>query len=77
MVANKRSKLAGPPIEDLGSYSIFTKKGTFNKARILHWMKVGAQPTATVHNLLITQKVIEGKKVAVPIKHKDKKEGRE
>ena len=34
-----------------------------------HWISKGAQPTDSIHNLLINKKVIEGKKVnALPKK---------
>jgi len=35
--------------------------------RVKYWISVGAQPSASVHNMLITDKIIEGKKIA---KHK-------
>lgn len=71
MVAEKRSKLTGESIEDLGSYNASTKKATLNKERISHWLKVGAKATPTVHNLLIKEKVFSGAKM--PIKMKAKK----
>jgi ribosomal protein S16 len=51
-------------VEDLGSYSPFTKKATINKERVNHWLKVGAKASATVHNLLVREGVVTGKKVA-------------
>lgn len=68
VVARKRSKLNGPPVEDLGAYNPFTKSGTFNKERVRHWLTVGAKPTVTAHNLLISQGVVEGKKISVRMK---------
>ena len=47
VVAEKRSKMLAPPVEDLGSYNPFTKKANLNKDRVSHWIKVGAQPTVT------------------------------
>lgn len=64
----KKSKMAAPPVEDLGAYNPHTKAATVNKERISHWMKMGAQPTVTVHNLLVKQGVISGK--ALPVKMK-------
>ena len=65
-------------LEILGTYGV--KSGTFEaKAdRVNHWMKMGAQVSPTVHNLLITKKIIEGKKINVlprksPIAKKEKK----
>jgi small subunit ribosomal protein S16 len=70
VVAPARSKMAGPPVEDLGSYNTFTKKSTVNKERVAHWIGVGAQPTVTVHNFLVKEGVIKGAKIAVKMKKK-------
>lgn len=50
-------------VEFVGSYD--ARKGTpqVNGERIKYWMGMGAQPSATVHNILIDTKVITGKKV--------------
>ncbi|MBI3589671.1 MAG: 30S ribosomal protein S16 [Candidatus Liptonbacteria bacterium] len=71
VVALKRSKLGGPPVEDLGSYNSFTKAVSVKKERVKHWLGVGAQPTVTVHNLLIQGGVITGKKAAVKMSKKE------
>lgn len=51
--------------EIVGTYNV--KAGIFEaKAdRVKHWMSVGAQVSPTVHNLLISKGVIEGKKINV------------
>lgn len=62
-------------IENLGHYNPHTNAVTFVTERVEHWMKVGAQVSGTVHNLLITQGVIKGKKINVlPKKTAPKKE---
>jgi small subunit ribosomal protein S16 len=65
-------------LEILGTYGV--KSGAFEaKAdRVNHWMKMGAQVSPTVHNLLVTKKIIEGKKLNVlpkksPVKKEEKK----
>ncbi len=61
--------------EILGNYNV--KAGIFEaKAdRIKHWISVGAQVSDTVHNLLISKGVIEGRKINVlPRKSPVKKE---
>ena len=61
--------------EIVGTYNV--KAGIFEcKAdRVKYWMSVGAQVSPTVHNLLISKGVIEGKKVnALPRKSPIKKE---
>ncbi|MDR3581819.1 MAG: 30S ribosomal protein S16 [Candidatus Pacebacteria bacterium] len=65
VVAEGRSKMAAPPVEDLGSYNPFTKAITIKKERVAYWMKAGAQPTVTAHNLLVKEGVLTAKKIAV------------
>jgi small subunit ribosomal protein S16 len=65
VVAEKRSKMAAPPVEDLGAYDSRTKATTVKKERVLHWVKMGAQPTVTAHNLLVKQGFLTGAKIAV------------
>ncbi len=65
VVAEKRSKMAAPPVEDLGAYDPRSKATTVKKERVLHWVKMGAQPTVTAHNLLIKQGALTGAKIAV------------
>jgi len=72
VAAEKRSKLGGPPREDLGSYNSFTKAISFNKERVLYWLKIGAKPTATVYNLLIKEEIISGPKHAVKTRKSNK-----
>lgn len=67
VVAERRSKLGGPPVEDLGSYNPFTKKAVFKNERILHWLGVGAKPAPTVHNLLVKNKIVVGPKMKIQI----------
>ena len=60
--------------EILGTFNV--KAGIFEaKAdRVKHWISVGAQVTPTVHNLLISKGVLEGKKKNVlPMKTPQKK----
>ena len=66
-VAEKRSKLGGPPVEDLGFYNPSTKKAVFKNERVSHWLGVGAKPTPTVHNLLVKNGVVAGAKMKIHI----------
>lgn len=46
-----------------------------NAERIKHWLQHGAQASGTVHNMLVDENIIEGKKVNVlPRKSPIKKE---
>lgn len=67
VIAERRSKLNGRSIEDLGWMNPRTNTFQVNKERVKHWVSVGAKPTDTVHNLLVKASVIEGKKIP---KHK-------
>lgn len=68
VVAEKRSKLGAPPVEDLGSYSVSTKIANLKKGRLTHWMKMGAKPTATAWNLLVREGVVSGAKRKIAMK---------
>lgn len=50
-------------VEFVGSYDARKGNPQVNGERIKYWMGMGAQPSATVHNILIDTKVITGKKV--------------
>jgi len=64
----------GKALEYLGHYNPHTKVIEVKKDRILYWISKGAQPTPTVHNLLIDQNVIEAEKVKASKSKKKKKE---
>lgn len=68
VVAEKRSKLGAPPVEDLGSYNPFSKGVKVKAERVNYWIKNGAKPTASVHNLLVENSVIKGEKIAIKMK---------
>jgi len=74
IISEKARDLYGRHLEILGNYNPRTKKGEFKKERILYWLNLGAKASATVHNLLITNKVIEGKKEKVSTISKKKLE---
>ncbi len=65
VVQEKRTKLGGPSAEDLGWWNPLQNRHEFNKERVIYWMKVGAKPTDTVWNLLVTAGIVTGKKRAV------------
>ncbi len=67
---------SGKFIEVLGSYDPRSKnQNTLNKERVQAWIAQGAQVSDTVHNLLVSEKVLDKKKVnALPKKTAPKKE---
>jgi len=71
VVTDKRtSAKGGKSIDDLGYFDPLTKRSALNKERVLHWLKVGAKPSDTVHNMIISEKIIEGTKVNLTKKSK-------
>ena len=65
VVTEKRSRPKGAGVETIGSFHPKTKHTIINGERARYWIGKGAHPTPRVHNLLIHEKVIEGKKVSV------------
>ncbi len=65
VLTERRSKPKSGQQEILGSYHPKTKETVLKNERILYWMSKGAQVSPTVYNLLITKKVVEGKKITV------------
>ena len=61
---------AGKPKEYLGWFNPFSKAFELKKERISYWLSQGAQPSETMHNLLLKAGVIEGKKI--PLHGKEK-----
>ena len=59
---SKNSTKSGKFLEIVGTYA--AKQGILNlkKDRISHWIKQGAQVSDTMHNFLVSEKIIEGKK---------------
>ncbi len=53
----------GKFIEILGHYNPRLKQKGFKKERIEHWISKGAQASPTVHNLLVDEGIVKGKKV--------------
>jgi len=65
VVDSKKKVKAGNYLEMLGSYDPRVNKADIKGERVKHWLSHGAKTSDTVHNLLISQKVIEGKKINV------------
>jgi small subunit ribosomal protein S16 len=65
VVDKRRSAAAGNFTEEVGQVNRTTKNIKLNAERIVYWLKQGAMPSPSVHNLLVSNKLIEGKKIAV------------
>lgn len=75
LVESKRAAKTGNFQEVLGSYDPRVNRTDLKADRIKHWIGMGATVSDTVHNILVSQKVIEGKKINVlPRKSPPKKE---
>jgi len=56
------STKSGRYLEVLGSYDARKTTEHFDADKIKHWMSKGAKTSDTVHNILVSHKIIEGKK---------------
>ncbi len=65
LTESTNSTKSGKFLDVLGSYDPRSKKGQFNAEKIKEWIGKGARVTDTVHNLLINQNIISGKKINV------------
>lgn len=75
LVESKRAAKTGSFKEVLGSYDARSNRTDLKADRIKHWLGMGTTVSDTVHNLLVTNKIIEGKKINVlPRKSPPKKE---
>jgi len=62
---SKNSTKSGKFHEILGSFNLKTDEKTVNAERVKYWISKGAQPSGTVHNYLVHERIIEGKKINV------------
>ncbi len=78
LVEKKRAAKTGQFMEVLGSYDARTGRIALEAERIKEWMSKGVTVSDNIHNLLVSNKVIEGKKINIlPRKSPPKKEGEE
>jgi len=62
---SKNSTKSGRYAEILGSYDPRKNTDQINAERAKYWLSQGAEATGTVHNLLVTHKIIDAKKINV------------
>ena len=70
VVEHTASPKAGKFVDKVGTYDPKSKQRVLDTERIKHWISVGAQPSATVHNMLVSLGVIDTKKINVLPKYK-------
>lgn len=65
VVVQEHTKAPGKRhVEILGSYDPHKKTIILNKDRILYWVSQGAQVSDAVHNMLVREGIVTGKKIA-------------
>jgi len=62
---SKNSTKSGKFLEIVGTYNPKKGEANFESEKILYWMSKGAKLSDTMHNFLVHQKIIEGKKINV------------
>lgn len=64
IVSEKARDTQGDHLEQVGTYNPHAKENQFLPIvdRVKYWISKGAVPSETVHNLLVSAKMIEGKK---------------
>ncbi|MFH0845915.1 MAG: 30S ribosomal protein S16 [Patescibacteria group bacterium] len=62
LIDSQQGPKSGKFIENLGFYDTIRKIKQLKGERIKYWIGQGAQVSDTVHNILVSEKVIEGKK---------------
>jgi len=71
-------KTSGPKsgkfIERVGNYHAKTGEKSFNKERILYWIEKGAKVSQTMHNFLVDEGIVKGKKILATPKKKEETE---
>lgn len=75
VVSEKTKDTVGNYLELLGNYNPHTNEAVLKADRIKYWISKGAQPSGSVHNLLVGQKIIEGEKIKVANIKKKSAEG--
>jgi small subunit ribosomal protein S16 len=65
VVESKRKPQPGAYLEMVGSYEPKSGKTELKAERIKHWMSHGATVSDTVHNMLVSKKIIDAKKINV------------
>ena len=70
VVDSRRAPQGGRFVDEVGFWNPLTKQKRLDAEKIKNWILKGAQPSDTVYNMLISEKIVEGKKVDVHKKSK-------
>lgn len=74
VVDKRNAPKSGKFIEEVGFYNPITKEKRLKVERIKYWLSKGVKTSDTVHNLLVKEGIIKGKKIPVHSFKKSKKE---
>ena len=70
VVEHTEGPKTGKFAEIVGTYNPRNKERKIDESRIKYWMSVGAKPSATVHNMLVSLGILNAKKINVLPKYK-------
>lgn len=65
VISEHQKDTVGNYLELLGQYNPHTNTSKLNEDRIKYWISKGAQPSRTVHNLLVDKEIISADKIKV------------
>lgn len=65
VVDSRQGPKSGKFVDQIGSYDPKIDAAALDADKVHAWISKGVQVSPTVHNLLITKKIIEGKKINV------------
>lgn len=65
VIEHTSSPQAGKYVELVGNYNPKSKSRNFKEDRIKYWISVGAKPSDTVHNMLVSAGILNTKKINV------------
>lgn len=74
---SKSGPKSGKSVEILGSYNPQFDSVKIEKERATYWLSQGVVPTDTVHNILVSEKILKAKKKDVSSKKNTLKENKE
>lgn len=72
VIDKRQPSRGGRFVEQIGFYNPLRKERSINKERAKYWLSVGAKPSNTILNLLIEEKIVQGKKAKKGGKKKKK-----
>ena len=63
VIDKRRSSKGGRAVEEVGFVDPINKRKSLKGDRIKYWISKGAKPSDTIHNLLVSEKIITAPKI--------------